>query len=87
MQTRRQTDSQTTRVGHGHEPSGRFAPTSHRPPRRRSDQWPRPRRAQRQYTHAHIRPFLVRRPSGLLPGSGVRSRLAGHEVSVYTYCS
>ena len=59
VQTRRQTDSQTTRVGHGHKPGGRSAPTSHRPNRRWSDQWPRPRRAQRQHTHAHVRPFFI----------------------------
>lgn len=87
MQTRRQTDSQTTRVRHGHKSGGRFASASHRSPRWRSNQWPGPRRAQRQHTHAHVRPFFVRRPSGLLPGSGVRSWLASHEVGVHTYCS
>lgn len=83
VQTRRQTDSQTARVGHGHEPGGRPAPTSHRPTRRRSDQRPGPRGAQRQHSYAHVRPIPVCRPAGLLPGLGLRSGLASHEVRVH----
>lgn len=80
VQTRRQTDSQTTRVGHGHEPGGRTAPAGHCAVGRRSDQWPGPGRPQGQHTHAHVRPFPVRRLARLLSGPSVRSRFAGHEV-------
>lgn len=81
VQTRRQTDSQTARVGHGHEPGGRPPPAGHRTAGRRPYQRPGSRRAQGQHTHAHVRPFPVRRPARLLPRLGLRSRPASHEVS------
>lgn len=83
MQTRGQTDSQTTRVGHGHQPGGRTPPAGHRAVGRRPDQRPGPGRAQGQHTDAHVRPFPVRRPARLLPGSGLRGRPAGHEVRFF----
>lgn len=80
VQTRRQTDSQTTRFRNGHEPGGSPTPAGHSAVGRWPDQWPGPGRAQRQHTHAHVRPFPVRSATRLLSGLGVRSRLEGHEV-------
>lgn len=82
VQTRGQTDSQAARARHGHEPGGRAPPAGHRIAGRRPDQWPGPGRTQGQHTHAHVRPFPVRRPARLLSGPGLRSRPACHEVRV-----
>lgn len=45
VQTRRQTDSQITRVGYGHESSGRASPASHSAVGWRPDKRPGPGRA------------------------------------------
>lgn len=82
MQTRRQTDSQTTRVGHGHEPGRRPTPAGHCPIGRRPHQRPGPGRAPGQHTNAHVRPFPVRRPARLLSRPGLRSRSESHEVRI-----